>query len=395
MSSYFVLYAICAVWVYMDAQKRLNHVIGWPLATFLLGPLVLPVYFAKRNLHTGETREGGTAWNILRSFAFFWTITMVIIEIASIAFVSNAVHNAGNEAQQAGAAIGGTIAMSMIFVLWLVILITALVIGLFLKKSHVVETGPTGTLAAIARTDSASKTAPAKSSTIDWQEKIRQSGSTINTLSEQLKTTLAATGAEPWWQTNWFVAALLVLLAPVGAILMWMYKQTWPLWTKILLSVWALIILSNMNTNKGQIETSSNPQVAVQSTIGRVGESFEAGGVGINVIQVGKTYSINRFLNAEPGKLYLVAYVEITSPGRDKTVYNPLYFKVKDANGIEYNPSLLSPNPSLKSGELPKNQRVRGNVAFEIGENVQGLVLSYKPLVLFGGYEEIRIDLGQ
>jgi hypothetical protein len=57
---YFVLYAIFAVWVFIDAKKRMNHMVGWPLATFILGPLVLPVYFAKRNLKESEVREGGT-----------------------------------------------------------------------------------------------------------------------------------------------------------------------------------------------------------------------------------------------------------------------------------------------------------------------------------------------
>ena len=47
---YFMLYLVFAVWVFIDAKKRLNHPIGWPAATFAMGPIMLPVYFAKRNL---------------------------------------------------------------------------------------------------------------------------------------------------------------------------------------------------------------------------------------------------------------------------------------------------------------------------------------------------------
>jgi len=112
---YFVLYAIFAVWVFTDAKKRMNHVVGWPLTTLLLGPIVLPVYFAKRNLKEGEVREGGTGWNILKNFALFWTITMVVAGIAGMVSVSDVVQKAGSEAEQAGAAIGATLGLGMIF----------------------------------------------------------------------------------------------------------------------------------------------------------------------------------------------------------------------------------------------------------------------------------------
>lgn len=68
---YFVLYLAFAVWVFADAKKRMNHPMGWPAATLVLGPVVLPVYFAKRNLKAGEVREGGTGWNVIKNFALF------------------------------------------------------------------------------------------------------------------------------------------------------------------------------------------------------------------------------------------------------------------------------------------------------------------------------------
>lgn len=150
--SYIILNAIFAVWVYLDANKRLNHTIGWPMATVIAGPIVLPIYFAKRNLKAGETREGGTGWNVIRSFAFFWTITMTVLGIAGMATVSNIVNNATSQAEQAGAAIGATLGLGMMFITWLIVLISALIVGLFLKKSNIVENGPTGALAiAIAK----------------------------------------------------------------------------------------------------------------------------------------------------------------------------------------------------------------------------------------------------
>jgi len=44
-------------------------------------------------------------------------------------------------------AIGATIGLGIIFLLWFIFLVVALVLGLFLKKSSIVEKGPTGPLA--------------------------------------------------------------------------------------------------------------------------------------------------------------------------------------------------------------------------------------------------------
>ena len=51
---YFLLYAALAVWVFINADDRENHALGWAIGTFLAGPIGLAVYLAKRNLKAGE-----------------------------------------------------------------------------------------------------------------------------------------------------------------------------------------------------------------------------------------------------------------------------------------------------------------------------------------------------
>jgi len=58
----------------------------------------------------------------------------------------NAVVQASSDAEQAGAAIGTVLGLGMIFFLWFVVLVAALVLGQFLKQSSVVEKGLTGPL---------------------------------------------------------------------------------------------------------------------------------------------------------------------------------------------------------------------------------------------------------
>ncbi len=139
---YGILYGILAGWVFIDAKKRMNHVVGWPLMTFIVGPVGLPVYFAKRHLKEGEVREGGTSWNVLKNFALFWTITMVVGGIASVIDAT--------QAEEVGVALGvaAVLGLGLIATVWFIVLVAAVALGTFLKKSSIVEKGPTGPLAA-------------------------------------------------------------------------------------------------------------------------------------------------------------------------------------------------------------------------------------------------------
>ena len=145
--SYFIIYFICAVWVFFDAKKRQNNILGWPLATIVTGPVLLSVYFAKRHLLEGEIREGGTGWNVLKFFALFWTLTMFVVMLLGVVGVAGVAQQTTSEAEQVGVAIGATLGLGMIGFLWFVVMVAALVLGFFLKKSSMVEKGPTGPLA--------------------------------------------------------------------------------------------------------------------------------------------------------------------------------------------------------------------------------------------------------
>lgn len=140
---YFILYAVLAVWVFVDAKKRQNNTIGWSASTVFLGPVILPVYIARRNLVAGEVREGGTGWNVLKNFALFWTITMLIAGIMMLISGGQVVGESTDTATQAGAALGATLGLGFIFMLWITGAVSALVIGAFIKKSSVIEKGPT------------------------------------------------------------------------------------------------------------------------------------------------------------------------------------------------------------------------------------------------------------
>jgi hypothetical protein len=144
---YLILNPVVALWVFFDARSRkMERPALWGIGTVLMMILVIPSYFATRSLKDGEVREGGTAWNVVKSFAIFWTLTMFVAGVWAMIAVSGSTSPGASEAEQTGAAIGTALGLGLIMGLWFFVLAGALVIGLFLKKSSIVETGPTGTL---------------------------------------------------------------------------------------------------------------------------------------------------------------------------------------------------------------------------------------------------------
>lgn len=147
MKTYLFIYIPIAIWVFLDAKKRQYDGRPWAAFTALLGPLLVPFYLAKRPLKTGESREGGTAWNVLKYFAIFWTITLGASGFVGMVSASRAAHGYMNDYERAGAGVGMALGGAVIFGLWLFVLIGALVLGFFLRKPAEIERGPTGPLA--------------------------------------------------------------------------------------------------------------------------------------------------------------------------------------------------------------------------------------------------------
>lgn len=138
--------------------------------------------------------------------------------------------------------------------------------------------------------------------------------------------------------------------------------------------------------------TPEPPTATPAPSIAQIGDRVEAGGIALT-INSASTVSTFDFMTAAEGKTYLVVDALIENISRDTAPYNPLYFSLKDADGFQYNSALLAPDPSLKSGEIPAGDRVRGNIAFEIPVAATGLILTYEPLVILGGYQPLRVSV--
>lgn len=134
---------VLAVWVGRDASRRQTQTAPflWGLGVLLVWILFLPLYLTKRPLKTGEVRSGGAGWNFMKYLAIAVTVYMPIVMVLGL-----------SEVAAQATSVEEAAALVVIFVLlmglvWVIFAGGVLLIGLVLRKSSVIERGPTGTLA--------------------------------------------------------------------------------------------------------------------------------------------------------------------------------------------------------------------------------------------------------
>lgn len=106
----------------------------------------------------------------------------------------------------------------------------------------------------------------------------------------------------------------------------------------------------------------------------------------------GYAVTVNSWSDAPPttvapahGGLHYVAFdVTIANRGPRAAPYNPLYFKVKDAQDLEYSAALMASSgrqtAALTAGDLPPGEQVRGLLVFEVPEGGKLTQLEYRPI---------------
>jgi hypothetical protein len=78
---------------------------------------------------------------------------MIVVGVSYLSSVSKVATTAQSGAAKVGTAIGATLAIGIMVAAWFVPVVGALLVGLLVKKSNLVETGPTGSLASLRSGD--------------------------------------------------------------------------------------------------------------------------------------------------------------------------------------------------------------------------------------------------
>lgn len=137
---------LLAMWVLLDSTPR-RAPFMWIVGTALLGPIILPVYRARRPLIGAEIRDGGPDWIVSRHFAWVWTVVMAIVIFWVALSIINEVGISENysEDDTAAANISRYLALLFLGVCWIVPVGAALLFSIVSYADGVVEYGPDAT----------------------------------------------------------------------------------------------------------------------------------------------------------------------------------------------------------------------------------------------------------
>lgn len=78
-----IIHSILTIWVVFDSIKRRSSFIPWAIGTLAFGPILLPVYIARRPQISGETEMNRRLYNLLKRVSILWTILLVLVCIWS------------------------------------------------------------------------------------------------------------------------------------------------------------------------------------------------------------------------------------------------------------------------------------------------------------------------
>lgn len=184
-----------------------------------------------------------------------------------------------------------------------------------------------------------------------------------------------------------------------GGLLVWRKADNWTAYTD---GYWTWVngpngLQKRLNTERFPFEAAapapatSAPPVAPAAPAGP--PRAEVPGVALTLNGVTRVARVDQFTAAKPGNTILLADVTIENTGQVPVPYNPLFFRVKDADGYEYNSTIATDQAALKYGEIAPGQRVRGQVATELPQRSTGLVLTFTAPLRGRGFVPLSVAI--
>jgi hypothetical protein len=138
---------------------------------------------------------------------------------------------------------------------------------------------------------------------------------------------------------------------------------------------------SSIPTAIPTIRSIPTPTLAPQAIKGKTGDTLSQNGYIVTVNQAEKSTSYGDYDKAKDGFIFVAVDVTIQSDKASGVSVNGFYCSLKDGQGFKYSQSFSSKQPSLKSqNDLPKGEKIRGWVTFEVPKTAQGFTFEYNPL---------------
>jgi hypothetical protein len=132
--------------------------------------------------------------------------------------------------------------------------------------------------------------------------------------------------------------------------------------------------------------------VGTAAQVYELGATAHARDYSLRVLNVQECHVAPHFA-PPPGLKKLGIEVEIGGSSAREVPVNPFYAVVVASSGERYEATLAGCSPALPAGRVVEKQTQRGWLTFDVPVSVGRLELSYEPVVLGVGREQVRFDL--
>ncbi len=144
-------------------------------------------------------------------------------------------------------------------------------------------------------------------------------------------------------------------------------------------------------TNTG---TTTTTKPTPSNKVWNVGEKATAPDYAMTIENV-KECKVKYYFRAKKGNIKLGVEVNVEGTADKDVAVNPFYAKVTDSEGYSYTSTFGGCTPDLKSVRVGKGEKAKGWVTFEVPKKASGLKLTYNPIIIGAGKQQLKFDLGR
>lgn len=139
-------------------------------------------------------------------------------------------------------------------------------------------------------------------------------------------------------------------------------------------------------------QRSDSGETEVKTEVYEIGDSVKAGNL-IFTVNSTRIDEGGDFIKPKDGYIYYIIDVTVENTGdKSESVSSLMMFKLFDSDGYNYNITIGPETKGSVDGEISSGRKLRGELAFEIPQDAEGLELEIDPTIFGSGKIIVELD---
>lgn len=141
-----------------------------------------------------------------------------------------------------------------------------------------------------------------------------------------------------------------------------------------------------------KVNKNAETESAAKTETYKIGDSMKAGNL-IFTVNSTRIDEGGDFIKPKDGYIYYIIDVTVENTGdKSESVSSLMMFKLFDSDGYNYNITIGPETKGSVDGEISSGRKLRGELAFEIPQDAEGLELEIDPSIFGSGQIIVKLD---